>query len=71
MIKFLISVILFRWIVIYPMDSAIQLLNNLGQPPKEMKIVAAFPPTRALFSSPLAPITQTLCNTQVVLVNEL
>ena len=31
----LISVILFRWIVIYPVDSAIQRLNNLGQDKKQ------------------------------------
>ena len=31
----LISVILFRWIVIYPVDSAIQRLNNLGQDKKK------------------------------------
>ena len=31
----LISVILFYWIVIYPVDSAIQRLNNLGQDRKK------------------------------------
>ena len=27
----LVSLILIQWIVIYPLNSAIQLLNNLGQ----------------------------------------
>ena len=55
----LVSLILIHWIVIYPVDSAIQLLNNWGQAP-----VVHYPADKAIIFPNTYPLDSDLSSRQ-------